>query len=142
MLDKLKYLLNHILVFTQRPFTLHTIILNIDDNPLLTPVTSSSTSGMKLGGFPVRLLLMITRLNKILNIKRESVAKLSIMNGQAEAFLANGEPLTRLFQTSYAQLVLDLEKLNKDLVEYLNGVQKFSGELKGGAYIVMTLIKL
>jgi hypothetical protein len=32
------------------------------------------------------------------------------------------------FQINYASLVLDLEKLNKDLSEYLNGVKHFSDE--------------
>ena len=90
---------------------------------LLTP-----NNGM-LGGFPIRLLVMITRLNKILNVKREYITKLSGLNTEAEKLRANNETITKEFQKNYAILVLDLEKLNKDLSDYLTGVQRYCEEL-------------
>ena len=74
------------------------------------------------------MLLMITRLNKILKIKRESIKKLNDLNGEAERTKALGEPFSKDFQMSYALLVLDLEKLNKDLSDYLIGVQRYCEE--------------
>ena len=71
---------------------------------------------------------MITRLNKILNIKKESVSKLNLMNAEAERIKANNLQFTKEFQTNYALLVLDLEKLNKDLLDYLSGVQRYCEE--------------
>lgn len=35
------------------------------------------------------------------------------------------EPITLEFQKTYAGIVLELEKLNKDLNDYLNGVQTY-----------------
>ena len=90
-------------------------------------VLTNATSGI-LGGFPIRLLLMITRLNKILNIKREMVTKLADLNTKAERMKANNQQCTKEFQTNYAVSVLELEKLNKDLTDYLNGVQRYCEE--------------
>jgi hypothetical protein len=84
---------------------------------------------------------MITRLNKILGIKREQIKKLNDMNAEAERIKAarassdassmitdqnNSTPVfTKEFQMTYALLVLDLERLNKDLNDYLIGVQRW-----------------
>lgn len=80
-------------------------------------------------GFPIHLLLMITRLSKILQVKRDLIIKLNEMNAEAERVRANSNGATGVFskefQMNYAILVLDLEKLNKDLSEYLNGVQRY-----------------
>jgi len=98
-----------------------------------TTTTTNATNATNattplLGGLPIKLILMVTRLNKILNIKRESVSKLASMNSQVEQMKAEGKCLTRQFQTDYAVLVLELERLNKDLSEYLNGVQRYCEE--------------
>ena len=85
------------------------------------------TNGV-LGGYPIQLLLMIARLNKILNTKKESVKKLSEMNGEAERLRASNQSLNKEFQMQYALLVLDLERMNKDLKEFLSGVQRFCEE--------------
>ena len=39
------------------------------------------------------------------------------------------EPITPEFQKKYANVVLELEKLNKDLNEYLVGVQNYCQEV-------------
>lgn len=104
------------------------------------PGVAVSNGGM-LGGYPIRLLVMITRLNKILNVKREFVAKLNNMNTEAEKLRANSEPITREFQTNYAILVLDLDKLNKDLSDYLNGVQRYCEEMLPGKLNCLQYLK-
>lgn len=84
---------------------------------------------------------MITRLNKILGIKREQIKKLNDLNTEAERIKAskasteltsmltdqnNSTPVfTKEFQMTYALLILDLERLNKDLNDYLIGVQRW-----------------
>lgn len=45
---------------------------------------------------------------------------------------ANNEAYSSDFQISYASLVIDLEKLNKDLSEYLNGVEGFTNSGEDG----------
>ena len=47
------------------------------------------------------------------------------MNAAAEKIKANKGLFNKEFQMNYAVLVLDLERLNKDLSEYMSGVQRF-----------------
>ena len=112
---------------------------NLDhlNNPALSTFLSQSNNGPEgeanaggsLGGFPIRLLLMITRLNKILETKKEFILKLNAMNSEAERLRANNQQLNKEFQMEYAALVLDLDKLNKDLNEYLTGVERYCEQL-------------
>ena len=44
------------------------------------------------------------------------------------------EPITLDFQKTYAGIVLELEKLNKDLNEYLNGVQTYCLDVSNQNY--------
>lgn len=39
------------------------------------------------------------------------------------------QPITRDFQRSYAEVILELEKLNKDLTEHLVDIQQYSQEV-------------
>lgn len=91
--------------------------------------SSVDEEGGTLGGFPIQLLKKVARLSRVLTIKREKIQKLSDMNAQAEKFNSYGETLNLEFQRKYATVVLDLERLNKDLNELLVGVQRFCLEL-------------
>merc|ERR1711931_394092 len=77
----------------------------------------------KLGGFPVKFLSVVSRLTKILRVKRRLVMELSDMNTEAEKTKSHGKHLSVHFRQKYASTVLDLERLNKDLNEYLVEVQ-------------------
>ena len=89
----------------------------------------------------LHLLLMITRLNKILKVKRDNVAKLAEMNAEAERVRASTATttttLSRQFQMTYAMLLLDLERLNKDLSEYLSAVKCYCADI--AAYTLPSL---
>ncbi|CAH3194733.1 unnamed protein product, partial [Porites evermanni] len=82
-----------------------------------------------LGGFPIRFLILVTRLSKILLVKKECIEKLRDMNTQAEKMKSYQEPIDKEFQRRYASVVLELERLNKDLNEYLTGVQEYCQEV-------------
>jgi hypothetical protein len=113
-------------------------IIRPTNNPQ-TPAMAMITINGVLGGYPIQLLLMITRLSKILAVKRENVRKLSEMNLNAERARATDSPLTKEFQMNYAMLVLDLERLNKDLSEYLSGVQRFCEEYSSDYFRVVNI---
>lgn len=105
----------------------------LDDNaeiPLNVDIVSGlneSNSG-RLGCFPVPLLLSITRLNKILNVKKTDLKRLNELNFEAERLLASNQKYSKQFQMDYAELVNELEKMNKDLNDYLHGVQNYCEE--------------
>ncbi|XP_061668277.1 protein lin-9 homolog isoform X2 [Syngnathoides biaculeatus] len=85
--------------------------------------------GDTLGGFPVKFLVQVTRLSKILMVKKEHIKHLKEMNTQAEKMKSYALPIKLDFQKSYATTVLELEKLNKDLKKVLHEVQQFCCEL-------------
>uniref|UniRef100_A0A6I8NPQ7 Lin-9 DREAM MuvB core complex component n=1 Tax=Ornithorhynchus anatinus TaxID=9258 RepID=A0A6I8NPQ7_ORNAN len=111
--------------------------------PLQSPITDSDPllgqspwrnkiSGAEtetLGGFPVEFLVQVTRLSKILMIKKEHIKKLRDMNTEAEKLKSYSMPIGIDFQRRYATIVLDLEQLNKDLNKVLHKVQQYCYEL-------------
>ncbi|XP_053316675.1 protein lin-9 homolog [Spea bombifrons] len=113
------------------PPTFQTPIMESD--PLLgqSPWKSkiSSTDGETIGGFPVEFLVQVTRLSKILMIKKEHIKQLRDMNTEAEKLKSYSAPINIEFQRRYATIVLDLEQLNKDLNKVLHKVQQFCYEL-------------
>nr|XP_039261185.1 protein lin-9 homolog [Styela clava] len=86
-------------------------------------------TGGTLGGFPVKFLVQVARLSKILAIKKENLQLLEQMNSQAEKSHSYGETLPIEFQRKYATVVLELERLNAELNSLLLGIQKFCLEL-------------
>ncbi|KAM3860892.1 protein lin-9 homolog [Diretmus argenteus] len=85
--------------------------------------------GDTLGGFPVKFLVQVTRLSKILMIKKEHIKHLKDMNTEAEKLKSYSMPIGLDFQKRYATTVLELEQLNKDLNKVLHEVQQFCCEL-------------
>ena len=84
------------------------------------------------GGFPIKFLLLITRLSKILNAKKQLVDKLTEMNTEAEKKKSFKITVTRDFQKKYALVILELEKLNKKLKSTMNSVHANIGQLLPG----------
>ncbi|XP_069743929.1 protein lin-9 homolog isoform X3 [Narcine bancroftii] len=104
-----------------------------DNDPLLgqSPWKSklSATEGDTLGGFPTEFLIQVTKLSKILMIKKEHIKQLKEMNTDAEKLKSYSATIGIDFQKRYATIVLELEQLNKDLNKVLNKVQHFCYEL-------------
>ncbi|XP_040207279.1 LOW QUALITY PROTEIN: protein lin-9 homolog [Rana temporaria] len=86
---------------------------------------SSSTENNTIGGFPVEFLVQVTRLSKILMIKKEHIRQLKDMNTEAEKLKSYSAPIGIEFQKRYATLVWNLEQLNKDLNKVLHKVQQY-----------------
>ena len=79
-----------------------------------------------VGGFPIKFLALVTRLSKVLTLKREYVDKLKHLNSEAEKLKSYELPIERDFQRKYAEVVLELERLNTDLNNYLKEVEEYS----------------
>jgi hypothetical protein len=78
-----------------------------------------------VGGFPIKFLALVTRLSKVLTLKREYVDKLKHLNSEAEKLKSYQLPMERDFQRKYAEVVLELERLNTDLNNYLKDVEEY-----------------
>ncbi|XP_039604160.1 protein lin-9 homolog isoform X2 [Polypterus senegalus] len=105
----------------------------LDSDPLLSQSPWKSklagSDGETLGGFPVKFLVQVTRLSKILMIKKEHIKQLKEMNTEAEKLKSYSMPINIEFQKRYATIVLELEQLNKDLNKVLHEVQQYCYEL-------------
>nr|XP_023662818.1 protein lin-9 homolog isoform X1 [Paramormyrops kingsleyae] len=105
----------------------------LDGDPLLgqSPWKNKlfAAEGETLGGFPVNFLVQVTRLSKILMVKKENIRQLKDMNAEAEKLKSCSMSIGFEFQKRYATVVLDLERLNKDLSEVLHEVQQYCCEL-------------
>ncbi|KAJ8298580.1 hypothetical protein KUTeg_022690 [Tegillarca granosa] len=105
----------------------------LDNDPLLSgsPFRGRlmSLEGGTYGGFPIKFLVQVTRLSKILTIKKDWIKQLKDMNTQAEKLKSFQQPITPEFQRKYADIVLELEQLNSELNECLIGVQNYCQEL-------------
>jgi hypothetical protein len=108
-----------------------------DHDPLLgapmspsKPTPGSASTGQAeegtLGGFPIKFLALLVRLSKILAVKKKKIYELKEMNTEVEKFRSLQEDIPHEFQKQYAGLILELEKLNLDLSDYLRGVQQYS----------------
>ncbi|XP_045174860.2 protein lin-9 homolog isoform X2 [Mercenaria mercenaria] len=109
----------------------------LDNDPLLSgsPFKGQlmSIEGGTYGGFPIKFLVLVTRLSKILEIKKDWIKQLKDMNTEAEKRVhvnkSYQQPIPPEFQKKYANIVLELENLNKDLNEYLVGVQQYCHDI-------------
>ncbi|KAK2157342.1 hypothetical protein LSH36_193g07037 [Paralvinella palmiformis] len=101
-----------------------------NNDPLLgsSPLKAGTllpVNGSTFGGFPVDFLELLTRLTKLLAVKKEKIKELKDMNTEAEKMKSCDKTFDLPFQQKYAYVVIELEKLNTELNEYLTGVQNF-----------------
>lgn len=105
------------------------------DSPFKNPVIERDT----IGGFPVKLLETIVRLKRAIAIKKSKLNRLKDMNAEAEiknaaaaassSSSAGEHALSEEFQRRYASIVISMEKMNRDMQDYLNVIQSFAGDL-------------
>ncbi|KHN89184.1 Protein lin-9 [Toxocara canis] len=83
----------------------------------------------KVGNFPVRMLVILVKLAKLIEIKRTMVRQLAELNAEAEKMNLLSSTYPYAFQEKYAQLVVDMETLNKQMQSYLSGVNEYNTQL-------------
>ncbi|WKY01205.1 hypothetical protein Q1695_015315 [Nippostrongylus brasiliensis] len=99
------------------------------------PITHSSKqkksdgSQEKVGNFPVRMLVILVKVAKLLEIKKKLVKTLTELNNEAEKESILTEVYTPVFQERYARTVVDLETVNRQVNIYLNGIQEYNAQL-------------
>ncbi|XP_077443369.1 protein lin-9 homolog isoform X1 [Stigmatopora argus] len=115
------------------PYPSATTPVLMDHDPLINQspwkTKLPGADGETLGGFPVKFLVQVTRLSKILMIKKEHIKHLKEMNTEAEKMKSYALPIELDFQKRYATTVLELEQLNKDLQKVSRQVKQFCSEL-------------
>jgi len=119
----------------------------LTNDPLLsgsTPRGKSLRLDGTLGGYPVRFLYHIVRLNKALLTKKERVNNLRDLNSDAEKKKSFGEFITEDFQRRYASTVMDIYKINEELNAHLADIAQFTpqfGDESGPSLSLPTVIR-
>ncbi|RCN47737.1 dirp, partial [Ancylostoma caninum] len=90
---------------------------------------SSEVNHEKVGNFPVRMLVILVKVAKLLDIKRKLVKTLTELNNEAERESILTDKYTSIFQERYARTVVDLETVNRQVNIYLNGIQEYNSQL-------------
>ncbi|KAL3124100.1 hypothetical protein niasHT_004689 [Heterodera trifolii] len=67
----------------------------------------------KVGNFPVRMLVILVKLCKVVEYKKKLVTNLTVMNDYAEKMNLLGNSYPHEFKVQFAQLVIDLESVNR-----------------------------
>jgi protein lin-9 len=84
---------------------------------LVLPTTGS------IGGYPIKLLETMVLVRKTLEIKHLQLLKIRRMNVEAEVVKSFGDNAPEDFQKKYASLLVEMERINRDLADYLNILQ-------------------
>uniref|UniRef100_A0A0R3RU74 DIRP domain-containing protein n=1 Tax=Elaeophora elaphi TaxID=1147741 RepID=A0A0R3RU74_9BILA len=83
----------------------------------------------KVGNFPVRMLVILVKLSKLIEVKRTLVKSLTELNMEAEKMNMITDSYPIAFQRRYAQVVIDIETVNRQLQSYLNAINEYCNQL-------------
>jgi len=84
---------------------------------LVLPTTGS------IGGYPIKLLETMVLVRKTLEIKHLQLLKIRRLNVEAEVVKSFGDNAPEDFQKKYATLLVEMERINRDLADYMNILQ-------------------
>ncbi|KAG5681391.1 hypothetical protein PVAND_010832 [Polypedilum vanderplanki] len=84
---------------------------------LVLPTTGS------IGGYPIKLLETMVLVRKTLEIKHLQLLKIRRLNVEAEVVKSFGDNAPEDFQKKYATLLIEMERINRDLADYMNILQ-------------------
>ncbi|TKR78090.1 hypothetical protein L596_018952 [Steinernema carpocapsae] len=89
----------------------------------------NSSRDEKVGNFPVRMLVILVKLAKLIETKRTYLQQLTAMNDEAQRMNLVTTSYPEPFKEKYARLVVDIELLNKMLKSYLSGINEYNAAL-------------
>lgn len=84
---------------------------------LVLPTTGS------IGGYPIKLLEAMVLVRKTMEVKHMQLLKIRRLNVEAEVVKSFGDNAPEDFQKKYASLLVEMERINRDLADYMNMLQ-------------------
>lgn len=102
-----------------------------------TDITKSMDSNV--GSYPYQFLELIVKLTKILHAKRGKINRLKEFNCEAEKRKSFGQKMPEDFERRYAAVVIDLERMNMDLQDYISEVQMYCQQIAPGPSLAAML---
>lgn len=94
-----------------------------------TAATAIVAREEKCGNYPLRMIVMLIKLSKLLDKKKTILSDLREMNGEAEVQQMRSDFYPLEFQDNYAKTIIELEQVNKLMDAYLIGVSEYVGTL-------------
>ncbi|TMS33965.1 hypothetical protein L596_001642 [Steinernema carpocapsae] len=79
----------------------------------------------KVGNFPVRMLVIIVKLAKLLETKRSYVQKLTAMNNEVQRLNLYGLFIPDSLKRKYAKVITELNLVDKVLRSYMSGIDEY-----------------
>lgn len=89
--------------------------------------------------YPMAFMELIVKLTKILHAKRGKINRLKEYNSEAEKRKCFGQKMPEDFERKYAAVVIDLERMNMDLQEYINEIQLYCQQIAPGPSLAAML---
>ncbi|XP_032673646.1 protein lin-9 homolog isoform X1 [Odontomachus brunneus] len=123
-----KFRPRHVQYLSSPPYTMK-MSARLNDPLISNASLPKKHIGGMINGFPMRLLELMVKVNKILTAKKIRIKKLKEMNSEAEKRRSFGESLPADFERKYAGIIVELEKMNVALQDFLNDVQELCQEM-------------
>lgn len=112
---------------------------NSQGDPMIGCTDITKHIDSTVGGYPYQFLELIVKLTKILHAKRAKINRLKEYNSEAEKRKSFGQKMPEDFERKYAAVVIDLERMNMDLQEYINEVQIHCQQIAPGPSLAAML---
>ncbi|XP_038213576.1 protein lin-9 homolog [Zerene cesonia] len=112
---------------------------NSQGDPMIGCNDITKSTEKNLGSYPYVFLELIVKLTKILQAKRNKINKLKEMNCEAEKRKSFDQKTPEDFERKYAAVVIDLERMNMDLQEYINEIQVYCQQIAPGPSLAAML---
>ncbi|KAI5634348.1 DIRP domain-containing protein [Phthorimaea operculella] len=89
--------------------------------------------------YPFQFLELIVKLTKVLHAKRVKINQLREFNCEAEKRKSYGQKMPEDFERRYAAVVIELERMNVDLQEFINEIQGYCQQIAPGPSLAAML---
>ncbi|KAI6176361.1 DIRP domain-containing protein [Aphelenchoides bicaudatus] len=80
----------------------------------------------KIGNFPLRMLVIMVKLFKVLEHKKVLLQNLTWLNDEGERMHLLTRSYPVVFQERYAEILRELESINRLLESYMNGIEEYN----------------
>ncbi|XP_028041053.1 protein lin-9 homolog [Bombyx mandarina] len=112
---------------------------NSQGDPLIGCSDLANQANSVIGSYPFRFLELIVKLRRLLNAKKSKINKLKEYNCMAEKRKSFGQRMPEDFERKYAAVVIELERMNMDLQEYINEIQHHCQQIAPGPCLAAML---
>ncbi|KAI6224369.1 DIRP domain-containing protein [Aphelenchoides fujianensis] len=93
---------------------------------VVDPPQAAAARDEKIGNFPLRMLVIMVKLFKVLEHKKILIQNLTWLNDEGEKMQMMTQMYPSAFQERYAEILRELEAVNRLLESYMNGIEEYN----------------